>query len=167
MYRMEGPKQRFSLLAWEMVERSIIGDVPAPSWLNLVRSISLPLYSHVQCRWKSLCRGDYFLLPNREKPSPRSLIGIKRSAVQWGEGITKKNGEMSYNFGEIIKKLYSLFQKAKPSRHPCHPPHLFATADFPRGGQQWSVCRRDFYSPNSLARWEGGGQGDLQNDAIP
>jgi hypothetical protein len=29
---------------------------------------------------------------------------------------------MSYNFGEIIKKLYSLFQEAKPSCHSRLPP---------------------------------------------
>jgi hypothetical protein len=29
---------------------------------------------------------------------------------------------MSYNLGEIIKKLYSLFQEAKPSRHSWLPP---------------------------------------------
>jgi hypothetical protein len=29
---------------------------------------------------------------------------------------------MSYNFGEIIKKLYTLFQEAKPSRHSRLPP---------------------------------------------
>jgi hypothetical protein len=63
---------------------------------------------------------------------------------------------MSYNFGEIIKKLYSLFQEAKPSQAATHaiPPtsSQVATADFPRGGQQCAVCRRGFYSPNSLAR---------------
>jgi hypothetical protein len=30
------------------------------------------------------------------------------ASVQRGEGISKKNSEMSCNFGEIIKKLYSL-----------------------------------------------------------
>ncbi len=69
-----------------------------------------------------VCPGGYFLLPNREQLSPRSLISIKRSAVQRGERISKKNGEMSYKFGEIIKKLYSLFQEAKPSRHSRLPP---------------------------------------------
>ncbi len=34
----------------------------------------------------------------------RSLISVKRCAVQRGEGISKKNSEMSCNFGEIIKK---------------------------------------------------------------
>jgi hypothetical protein len=55
-----------------------------------------------------VCRGGYFLLPNREYPSPKSLISIKRCAAQKGDGISKKNREKSYNFGEIIKKLDSL-----------------------------------------------------------
>ncbi len=55
-----------------------------------------------------LCRGGYFLLHNREQLSTRSLSNIKISAVQRGEEISKKIGEMSCNFGEIIKKLYFL-----------------------------------------------------------
>ncbi len=67
---------------------------------------------------------------------------------------------MSYNFEEIIKKLYSLFQDAKPSRHSRLPPPTSSqvvTADFPRGGEKCAICRRRFYSPNSLTRWRGEG----------
>ncbi len=49
---------------------------------------------------------------------------IKKSAVQRGEEISKKNGEMSYNFGEIINKLYFLVSR-KPARGlptPSPPP---------------------------------------------
>jgi hypothetical protein len=67
---------------------------------------------------------------------------------------------MSYNFGEIIKKLYSLFKWAKPSRHSRLPPPTssqVATADFPRGGEKCASCRRRFHSPDLLVRWRGEG----------
>jgi hypothetical protein len=91
-------------------------------------------------------------------PTENSLISIKRSAVQRGERFNKKNGEMSYNFGEIIKKLYSLFQEAKPSRHSRLPPpsSQVATADFPRGGEKCASCRRRFHS--QIYSWDGGGR---------
>ncbi len=69
---------------------------------------------------------------------------------------------MSYNFGENIKKLYSLYQEAKPSRHSRLPPpptsSQVATADFPRGGEKCASCRRRFHSPDLLARWRGEGR---------
>ena len=58
---------------------------------------------------------------------------------------------MSYNFGEIIKKLYSLFQEAKPSRHPRHPPHLFASCD--GGFSTWWTAMCRFQAPFSLAEF--------------
>ena len=72
---------------------------------------------------------------------------------------------MSYNFGEIIKKLYSLFQEAKPSRHSwLPPPHLLAKrrvlrADFPRGEAKSAKKKLRGNSPWRLAtlRGEGGG----------
>ncbi len=45
----------------------------------------------------------------------RKPINIKRSAVQWGDDISRKISEMSNNFGEIIKKLYFLVSR-KPAR---------------------------------------------------
>ena len=75
---------------------------------------------------------------------------------------------MSYNFGEIIKKLYSLFQEAKPSRHSRLPPPTssqVAKADFPRGGEKCASCRRHFYSPDSLSRWRG--EGGVINESTP
>ncbi len=63
---------------------------------------------------------------------------------------------MLYNFGEIIKKLYSLFQEAKPSCHSRLPSQV-ATADFPRGGEKCASCRGRFHSPDLLARWRGEG----------
>ncbi len=66
---------------------------------------------------------------------------------------------MSCNFGEIIRKLYSLWKWAKPSRHSRLPPpptsSQVATADFPRGGEKCASCRRRFHSPDLLARWRG------------
>ncbi len=67
---------------------------------------------------------------------------------------------MSYNFGEIIKKLNSLFQESKPSRHSRLPPPTssqVATADFACGGEKCASCRRSFHSPDLLARWRGEG----------
>ncbi len=40
---------------------------------------------------------------------------------------------MSYNFGEIIKKLYSLFQEAKPRTYSCDLLTLSPTALGPIG----------------------------------
>ncbi len=54
---------------------------------------------------------------------PRSLSNIKKSAVQRGEDISKKIGEMSCNFGEIIKKLYFLvWWKARQRATHATPP---------------------------------------------
>ncbi len=69
-----------------------------------------------------LCRGGYFLLPNREWPSPGSLISIKRCTVQRGEGTKKNIGPMSCKFREIVKKLYLLWKWAKPSHMHSVPP---------------------------------------------
>jgi hypothetical protein len=77
---------------------------------------------------------------------------------------------MSYNFGEIIKKLYSLFQEAKPSRHSRlpPPPHLLASCDGGFSTRWREMCQ--LQAPFSLARFtremEGGGRGDLRIDAI-
>jgi hypothetical protein len=66
---------------------------------------------------------------------------------------------MSCNFGEIIKKLYSLWKWAKPSRHSRLPPtsSQVVMADFPHGGEKCASCRRRFHSPNLLAGWRGEG----------
>jgi hypothetical protein len=99
----------------------------------------------------TLPRRLFFAAQQRIAVTCRSLISIKRSAVQRGERISKKNDEMSYNFGEIIKKQYSLFQEAKPSRHSRLPPHLLASCD---GG--FSTWWREMYqlqAPFSLARF--------------
>jgi hypothetical protein len=75
---------------------------------------------------------------------------------------------MSYNFGEIIKKLYSLFQGAKPSRHSRLPPHLLASCD--GGFSTWWREMCELQAQFSLARFtremEGGGRGDLRIDSI-
>jgi hypothetical protein len=46
------------------------------------------------------------LLHSREEPAPEGLSNIKKSAVSRGENISKKKGQKSCNYGEIIKKLY-------------------------------------------------------------
>jgi hypothetical protein len=75
---------------------------------------------------------------------------------------------MSYNFGEIIKKLYSLFQEAKPSRHSRLPPHRLASCD--GGFSTWWREMCQLQAPFSLARFtrkmEGEGRGDLRIDTI-
>ncbi len=97
-----------------------------------------------------MCRGGYFLLPNREKPSPRSLIGIKRSAVQRGKRVSKKNGEMSYNFGEIIKNYIRCLKKPSQAAIQGFPPpptsSQVAMADFPCGGEKCASCRPRLFS---------------------
>ncbi len=117
---------------------------------------------------RQLCRGGYFLLHNREQPSPRSLINIKKYAVQRGEDISKKNDEMSYNFGEIIKKLYFLVSR-KPVRGlpmPSPPPlrqplpHIFQVVD----GKVWfgsATFTRGIHSR------EGRGEGGVICETMP
>ncbi len=46
---------------------------------------------------------------------------LKRSAASRGENISKKTGQMSSKFGEIIKKLISVFGE-KPARGLPKPP---------------------------------------------
>ncbi len=108
-----------------------------------------------------LCRGGYFLLHNREQPSPRSLINIKKFAVQLGEDISKKNGEMSCNFGEIIKKLYFLVSR-KPTRGLPMPSPPLSASRYRTFSTCWTasaVCGCDFYPRKSLVG--GGGRGNL------
>jgi hypothetical protein len=73
------------------------------------------LYLYFFCGWLvckgALCRWGYFCCPTENSRH------LEAYAVQKGEGISKKNSEKSYNFGEIIQKLYSLWKWAKPSRH--------------------------------------------------
>ena len=105
-----------------------------------------------------VCRGGYFLLHNREQPSPRSLSNIKKSAIQRGEDISKKIGEMSCNFGEIIKNYISLFQECQRAGYPRHPPHLSASrsAHFPHVGRQVLFASATFTRENNSREGEGG-----------
>ncbi len=123
--------------------------------------------SYQQNQEKALCRGGYFLLHNREQPSPGSLSNIKKSAVLRRENISKKNGEMSCNFWEIIKKtIFPCLVESPPEGYPRHPPplrkplpHIFHVLD--------SKCEsqvRDLLA--SITRGGGGGgRGDLRNGA--
>jgi hypothetical protein len=60
------------------------------------------------------------------------------------------------------------FRKARQRATHAIPPTSLqvATTHFPRGGRQSAVRGCDFYSRNSLAGGEGGGRGDLRNNAI-
>ncbi len=44
-------------------------------------------------------------------------------SVFTGENTSKKMGQMSSNFGEIIKKLLSVFGEKPPEGYPSHPQH--------------------------------------------
>jgi hypothetical protein len=85
---------------------------------------------------------------------------IKNSPVQRGENISKKNGEMSSNFGEIIKKLYFLVWWKARQRATHATPHLSASRY--RTFYTWwtaSANRKcEIYSRESLAG-EGGRAG--------
>ena len=72
----------------------------------LINTVCICLYTN---KVNSCAAEAIFCCPT-ENRSPRSLINIKRCAVQKGEGIIKKISEKSCNFGEIIKKLYSLWK---------------------------------------------------------
>jgi hypothetical protein len=92
-----------------------------------------------------------FWLHSRELPSPHGWNNIKRSAVLIGENTSKKMGQMSSNFGEIIKKLIPVFGE-KPGRElpkPPLPPALrLNLATFTRG-ENAKLSRQ---APNPPAR---------------
>jgi hypothetical protein len=46
------------------------------------------------------------LVPRRLFFATQQRIAIKKSAVSRGENISKKTGQKSCKYGEIIKKLY-------------------------------------------------------------
>ncbi len=116
----------------------------------------------------SVCRVGYFLLPNREEQSPRSLISVKRCAVQRGEGISKKNSEISCNCGEIIKNYIRCVSEPSQAAIQSFPRRQFASCD--GGFSTWWGEMCELEAPWQLAmathHLEGGGRGDLRIDII-
>ena len=92
----------------------------------------------------------------------------KKSAVQRGENISKKNGKMSSNFKEIIRKLYFLVwwkahQRAThatppPLREPL--PHILHVLD----GKVRAGCARFTRENHSRGR---GGEGRMICETVP
>jgi hypothetical protein len=84
------------------------------------------------------------------------LNNIKKSAVSRGENTSKKTGQMSSKYGEIIKKLISVFGESpsegyQATRHP--------TASRIRGVHTWRErnFRTRTWNPNmELRRGEKG-----------
>ena len=68
------------------------------------------------------------------------------------ENISKKNGEMSCNFGEIIKKLYFLVWWKARQRATHATPHLSASryCTFTRVGRQVQSASERFTRENHL-----------------
>jgi hypothetical protein len=77
-------------------------------------------------------------------------MNIKKSAVSRGENTSKKMGQMSSKYGEIIKKLISVFGEKlarglpKPPPTPPHPD----SAEFTRGENAISGRGRSIHPPN-------------------
>ncbi len=63
-----------------------------------------------------------FWLHGREQPSPNGVDNIKKSAVSRGKNISKITGQKSSKYGEIIKKLISVFGESPLEVYPSHPP---------------------------------------------
>jgi hypothetical protein len=63
------------------------------------------------------------------------LNNIKKSAVSRGENTSKKMGQMSSKFGEIIKKIIFVFGEklARGLPKPPPPPLRLDFAEFTRG----------------------------------
>ncbi len=105
------------------------------------------------------------MLHNREYPSPGSII--KKSAVLRRENISKKNGEMSCNFGEIIQKLYFLvwWKARQRATHTPPPTSLRAvTAHFTHGVRQVRTASARFTCENHSRE---GGEGGVICETVP
>jgi hypothetical protein len=88
-------------------------------WHRFLGSLNVSKYG--------LCLGSVprkllFWLHSREQPSPKGLNNIKKSAVSRGVNTSKKTGQMSSKYGEIIKKLISVFGEKPPRGLPKPPP---------------------------------------------
>jgi hypothetical protein len=88
-------------------------------------------------------------------------------ALPRGKNISKKKGEKSSNFGEIIKKPYFLVLWKAHQRATHVTPHLSASRYFTFYTWWTASANRkcDIYPRDSLAR-EGRGRGELRNGAI-
>ena len=130
-------------------------------WHRFLGSLNVSKYG--------LCLGSVprkllFWLHSREQPSPKGLNNIKKSAVSRGVNTSKKTGQMSSKYGEIIKKLISVFGE-KPARGlpkpPPTTPHLDLAA-FTRGENAKLGCR----ARNPPAGLRRGGKGRGENTAF-
>jgi hypothetical protein len=82
--------------------------------------------------------------------SQQLLNAQKKSAVSRGENTSKKTGQMSSKYGEIIKKLISVFGE-KPARGLPKPPPTQPRPDsteFTRGDNAISGRGRGIHQPN-------------------
>jgi hypothetical protein len=77
-----------------------------------------------------------------------------------GENTSKKTGQMSSNFGEIIKKLVSVFGE-KPARALPKPPLTtprLDSAEFTRGKS--AVLKREARNPSTVLKRGENGRGE-------
>jgi hypothetical protein len=97
-----------------------------------------------------VCRGSCFLATQQRIAITKRLEKHQKSAVSRGENTSKKTGQMSSKFREIIKKLISVFGE-KPARGlpkpPPTPPRL-DSAEFTNGENAISGCGRGIHPPN-------------------
>jgi hypothetical protein len=71
------------------------------------------MYNWSKVTW--LCRGSYFLLHSREKPSPKGLNNIKNPQFQEEKISARKQGRNQVNMEKSSKNLISVFGE-KPAR---------------------------------------------------
>ena len=90
------------------------------------------------------------MLHNREKPSPRSLSNIKKSAVQRGKISVRRMARCQVTSEKSSKNYISLFG-GKPARGLPTPPPTSpraVTAHFPRVGRQLRTASARFTCEN-------------------
>jgi hypothetical protein len=100
------------------------------------------------------------------EPEQPPFTGLPGADDQREENISKKNGEMSSNFGEIIKKLHFLVWWKARQRATHATPHLSASR-YRTFSTCWTASANrkcEIYLRESLA---GGGEGGVICETMP
>jgi hypothetical protein len=133
-----------------------------------LKNIIIIIFHHRQDGIKKLshCAAEaVFLATHQRIAIIKGLNNIKKSAVSRGENTSKKTGQMSYKYGEIIKKTdFCVWGKARQraSQANPHPTNPHPTASRIRGVYTWR--ERDFitrtWNPDAELRRGEKGRGE-------